>query len=301
MENILFSEKLKELYNAICEEGIPVPIKFQIIKNEEMAEGVSGHCQLINLPGEELHINIKIREDRINEEVISHELLHARYIKNGYNGGISCIDNNSPIEKVGSSLSNILEHMMIYQEQDLLNIERSSSKILEQMLALNFSEKYDVQSILNALAILESKVRGGENYEELAIKIQKKYPIAYTIALEIFELINIEKLKTAFQFRRELIKALKYLETIKLTEPQTHIIPFTKLIAIGFIPSKRQVSQTVSQIFEVKYNYLNTNYIALTSRAEEQLSFFIYPTSENVKDLTLDDLFQKMRHIYMVR
>ncbi|MBP1177492.1 hypothetical protein JOE49_004744 [Paenibacillus sp. PvR133] len=301
MENILFSEKLKALYNAICQEGIPLSIKFQIIKIEEMAEGVTGHCQLINKPDEELYINIKIREDRINEEVISHELLHAKCIKNGYNGGISCIESNSPIEKIGSSLSNTLEHMMVYQEQDFLNIRRNSSKILEQMLALDFSEKHDLQSILNALAIFESKVRGGENYEELAIKIQKKYPIAYTIALEIFELINIEKLKTAFQFRRELIKVLKYLETIELTESQIHTIPFTKLVAIGFIPSARQLSQSVNQIFEVTYNYFNTNYIALTSRSEEQLSFFIYPTSESVKDLTLDDLFHKMRHIYMVR
>lgn len=301
MEKILFSEKLKVLYNTICEEGLSLPINFQIVKIKEMSDGVTGHCQLINKPGEQLYINIKIREDRICEEVISHELLHAKHLKNGYNGGISCLESNVPIERIGSSISNILEHVMIYRDQDCLNIKRDESKILKQMLDLDFAEKNDIQSTLNALAILESKIRGGETYEELIIKIKEKYPMAYTIALEIFELIDIEKLKTAFQFRRVLIRILKYLETIKLTEPQVHTIPFRKLIAVGFIPSSRQLSQSVHQVFEVENKYFNTNFIGLTSRAEEQLSFFIHPTPEDVKNLTLEDLFHKMRHVYKVR
>lgn len=167
---------------------------------EEISDGTAGHCQLIKEPSEGLFINIKIREDRITEEIVSHELLHAKYLKNGYNGGISCLESNGIIEKIGTSISNTLEHVIIYQEQESLNIKRDEGKILKQMLNIDIIEKNNMQTILNALAILESKVRGGQSYEELISKIMDKYPISYSIALEIFELIDFEKNLTLEDF-----------------------------------------------------------------------------------------------------
>jgi hypothetical protein len=49
---------------------------------------------------------------------------------------------------------------------------------------------------------------------------------------------------------------------------------------IPFVPSKRQLRQTVSQVFEIKNNYLNTGYMGIFTIAEEQLSFIISPPSQ---------------------
>lgn len=302
LDEILFNDKLNDLYSDICKDGIPIPIKLQTV-SKEGGKNAAGHCQLINEPSQELYINIKIREDRITEEIVSHELLHAKHIKNGYNGGISCMESNSIIERIGESVNNILEHVMIYEEQDSLYISRDEGRIIEQMLEYGSDkmEKSNMQTILSALAILESNIRGGQSYEELISKIKDVYPTSYSIALEMFKLIDIQELKNPFQFRRSLIKILSYLETIRLTDEKVSIIPFKKLIAVGFVPSERQLSQNVDQVFDVQYNYFNSKLTGVISKAENQLSFLLVQGSNDMKKLTLDEFFSGMRYTYKVR
>jgi hypothetical protein len=301
LNDILYTYKLKNLYHEVSKEGIPIPIQFEIVHKRELEEGSGGHCQLIKEP-RGLYIRIRIREDKINEDVISHELLHAKNIRNGYGGGIACIEPNSNIERIGTALNNILEHILIYQTQDKLQIKRSESKILQQLLDASIIERSDPQMLLIALAILECKIRGDSSFEELIVQIANKYPLAHTIAHHIYDLIDINILNTPFSFRRLLIKILKYLESVSLTDYQKKTIPFRKLIAVPFVPSKRQLMQTVSQVFELKHNYFNTGYIGILTRAEEQLSFIISPPSQiDINNLILSDFFAAMQYPYQTR
>ncbi|MDQ0878985.1 hypothetical protein QFZ77_007644 [Paenibacillus sp. V4I3] len=303
LECILYTDTLKQLYNEVSNQGSPIPIIFEIVQKTELnVVGSAGHCQLIIEP-QGLHIRIKIRDDRVNEDVISHELLHAKHIRNGYSGGIACIETNSIIERIGSSLSNTLEHVLIYQTQDHLNVKRSeSSKILQQMLDVTHNERSDLQMLLSALAILECKVRGDLGYDELIDQIAKKYPLAYTIALHIFELIDAEKLVNPFSFRRSIIKILSYLETISFADQKTKTIPFRKMIAVSFVPSRRQLTQTVSTVFVLKHNYFGTHYTGILSRAEDQLSFLIVmPSQKDIENLPLADFFAALQYPYQTR
>jgi hypothetical protein len=300
LEFILHTDTLKQLYNEVSKEGIPIPIHFEVVQNTELSVGSAGHCQLIK-EAHGMYIRIQIREDRVNEDIISHELLHAKHIRNGYYGGIACIQPNSIIERIGATLSNTLEHVLIYQTQDYLEIKRSESKILQQMLDANAIERSDLQMLLRALAILECKVRGDLGYEELIVQVSHKYPSAHTIALHIFDLIDAERLTSPFSFRRSIIKILSYLETISFTDQKTRTIPFRKMIAVSFVPSRRQLTQTVNQVFELKHNYFSTDHIGILSRAEDQLSFVITPTQIDIKNITIADFFAALQHPYQAR
>lgn len=300
LEVILHTDTLKKLYDEISKEGIPIPIHFEVVSDTELNSGSAGNCRLIN-EAQGMYIRIQIREDRVNEDVISHELLHAKHIRNGYYGGIACIEPNSIIERVGSTLSNTLEHVLIYQTQDNLKIKRSESRMLQQMLDVNANERSDLQMLLCALAILECKVRGGLDYEELIVQVAQKYPSAYAIALHIFNLIDAEKLANPFSFRRSLIKILSYLETISFADQKIKTIPFRKMIAVAFVPSRRQLTQTVDQIFEIKQNYFGTGCIGILSRAEDQLSFVINPIPVDIKSLTIENFFGAIQHPHRTR
>jgi len=56
------------------------------------------------------YIEIKIREDRLNEDVVSHELLHAFNIKRGFGRSCANIIGDIPFGLISQLLHSVIEH-----------------------------------------------------------------------------------------------------------------------------------------------------------------------------------------------
>jgi len=63
------------------------------------------------------YIEIKIREDRLNEDVVSHELLHAFNIKRGFGRSCANIIGDIPFGLISQLLHSVIEHQSIYKKQ----------------------------------------------------------------------------------------------------------------------------------------------------------------------------------------
>lgn len=280
-ERFLFNEKIKNLYSEINENGIGYPIKFEIINKNENAVG---YCQLIK--GNETYIKINIREDRLTEEVITHELLHAKRTMQGHCSGIVSLYMDSIIEKIGESLVNSFEHYLIYKKQDELNISRDIERnsIVKQMVSAKEEENNNIlENIIDALIIVESKLYGYKDLYLYEDALSSKFRRGKEISDKIYNLILTTDISTPFKTRQALSKALKMLTEIANDSK----ISFNQLIAIGFIPSKRQLDLYMPQVFSVTNNYLNSGYTGITSNSDNQLSYLIQNPSKHITPITV--------------
>lgn len=294
-ERFLFNEKIKNLYSEINESGIGYPIKFEINKNKN---AVPGYCQLVK--GNEVYIKISIREDRITEEVITHELLHAKRTIHGNCCGIVSPYRNSIFEKIGESLLNSFEHYLIYKKQDELNITRDIERtsIVKQMVSEKKEENSNIlDNIIDALIIFESKLFG---YKDLYLHediLSSKFKMGKEISDKLYDLISTTDISTPFKTRQALSKALKMLTEIA----NDSRISFEQLIGIGFIPSKRQLDLYMSQVFSVTNNYLNSGYTGITSNSDNQLSYLIQNPSEQITSITVRKFLIALREPLITR
>ena len=113
--------------------------------------------------------------------------------------------------------------------------------------------------------------------------LSSKFNRTKEISDKIYNLILTTDISTPFKTRQALSKALKMLTEITNDSE----ISFNQLIAIGFIPSKWQLDLSMSQVFSVTNNYLNSGFTGITSNFDNQLSYLIRNPSEHTTSITV--------------
>ena len=252
------------------------------------------------------YIEIAIREDSLNEDVVSHELLHAFYIKKGFGRSSYNTINNIPFREISVLLNSIIEHKQIYEIQKSMGIDISQAQKHKANTIFKNIEKepsiitYDI--VVNSLLILECII-GAKEYtelydERLKTNFKNTYELAKRLEMELFT----EDIDNAEIFRKKFIRSLRVCDEY-LSQHMIKSIPHFKLtenISIGYIPSEYQLLLRSEQIFNFKEV---GNKLILMSKKDNQASYILKNTNniETLKAMTVEELIGRIDGLVTIR
>lgn len=252
------------------------------------------------------YIEVAIRDDRLTEDVISHELLHALFIKQGFGQSRANSIAKIPFKEITTLLHSIIEHKKIYEIQQSMGIDITESKIHKASTIFKNVEKeppiitYDI--VVNSLLLLECFI-GASEYKDLYVEkirtcFKHTYELAKTLERELFS-VDINDART---FRNKFITGLRVCDKY-LSKHMPKSIPHFKLtenIAISFIPSQYQLCLKAEQIFNFKESQNN---LILISKKDNQASYIIDKLTNIVaiKNMTVEELIGRIDGLISIK
>lgn len=304
INTFLFTDLLKKTYSQVCNTGINLKIIFKLI-NAENTNGVGGICALKkenNIP----YIEIAIRKDRLQEDVISHELLHALFIKMGFGSTSYNPINDIPFREISALLSSVIQHKKIYQMQQTMGIDMTKSKEHKaKTIFKNIEQESSIinyDTVVNALLLLECLVAADE-YEEIYLdKVDKHFKHTYELAKKLNAEIFSEDINKAEIYRQKYISALRICDEY-LSTYMPNIIPhykFTENISISFIPAQYQLKLKCEQVFDFKESIYNT---IIMSKEDNQACYIIgkLGNMDSIKQATVEQLIGAIDGVMTVK
>lgn len=304
LNDFLFTDLLKNMYNQVSYTGINLKIIFKLI-DIKMPNGVGGVCTLKkenNMP----YVEISIRKDRINEQVISHELLHALFIKMGFGSTSYNPIKDIPFREISSLLSSVIQHKKIYEMQQNMGIDLTKAKkhkaetIFKNLERESSIITYD--TVVNALLLLECLIAADEYKEVYIDKVEKHFKHTYELAKMLQTEIFSEEINNAEIYREKFVRALRICDEYLSTYMHKAIPHFklTENISISFIPSQNQLKLKSEQVFNFK-NSINN--IVIISKEDNQASYIIGKLGniEPIKQATVAELIGAIDGVMTVR
>ena len=252
------------------------------------------------------YIEIAIREDRLNEDVVAHELLHAFFIKKGFGQTRANNIGDIPFGRITTLLHAIIEHKKIYEMQKTIGINIIEAQKHKANTIFKGTEKepsiitYDI--IINSLLLLDCIISTNE-YKELyidRIRTNFKHTYELTKILER-ELFSVD-ISNARMFRTKFISGLKVCDKYLSKHMPKSIQHFklTENIAISFIPSEYQLQLKAEQVFTFRET-LN-NFIILSKKDNQACYIIGKPNDINIlKNMTVEELMGRIDGLITIR
>ncbi len=290
---IKLTPKLINLYNLVSSNGPEIPIDLEIRKISDL--DVLGVCTFKIENPTQPFIEILIREDAVNDTIISHELLHALNIKRGYgfsrHTGIGLLPYNHFIVLYHS----VLEHKEIYdyQKESEIEVILNSKKSMDTIFCgeKNESMNISIETAINALILIEALICPENEGKELPERIKKDFPKTYELAMLLNDELFENTIRSAEDFRKVYIKGLRLID--KFIEDNNifkrKLLKLTENITISYIPSERQLDLFVEQVFDF---VVKNNVCVLISKKDKQASYVIRDLSQikEIKKMTVEKL-----------
>jgi len=303
---IQLTDKAKQILESIYYNRPEIKINYQIDDKLEKQTGALGQHEIDDKTGDSIII---IDAKHITEQVITHELLHCYMYSAKYPKLRVLNFENDIINFVATHVENVIAHKIIQRKQDLLGIDTEDfNKKFAYSLGENITYEPNEfeRQFKFSFKILDAEIRCKNiecNYKNA---IMNKFPTSYGIFTQIYtEIINYD-FYTPFEYRRAMIKILRVCENILFNNGFK--IEFNRAIATEFVPSKRQLTLRVDQIFDFKPSINEFNdekgYV-LMSKSENQACYFINKVNTEEKERlakkTLISFFDDLNIKYSVR
>lgn len=286
---MLFTENLKNIFREVNETGPKLNVNIETVKAVNMRNG--GFCILKRDNKGIPYIAIEIRDDLINEDVVSHELLHALNIKKGFGISRSNTIGDIPFNEISKLLHSIIEHKGIYERQKALGIDISEVQKYKANNIFKEVNKEDTiiayNTVLNALLLLECLVASYEYKDLFVERMRTNFAQTYELAKTLEEELFSDDINNAEVFRKKYIKGLRICDD-HLSKHMNKYYKLTENISIGFIPSEFQLSLKAEQVFDF---IESINSLIIISKKDNQASFIIEKTDkEALKSMAVEDL-----------
>ncbi len=234
-------------------------------------------------------------KDFLDDVNISHELLHCEMFLQGYPSIILLFPRDHRISLFSEEVNNYLQHRIIYEEQQRLGIDTSRYKKAFAESISNFRETGTIETYLkNSLSVLNAELICGE-YRSIYQDVAAQYfPNTYELGKRLYNAAMTADYKSAFEFRKANIRVFMELDSI-FDENGVSPLHFHNNVALGLVPSKRQLDLHLSQLFVLKKNvfwyYKNgTKVSILLSIADGQACYYIKENDIN----TIEYYFNSM-------
>ncbi|MGX6429530.1 IpaB/EvcA family protein [Levilactobacillus yonginensis] len=253
----------------------------------------------------------------------SHELLHLLMILSGFpqvffslTTGQDQLDEQLMI--MGTELYDIVSHIVVVSEQKKHHLidDHIKDLYLNGVTATIKPEPtpVDDEMTLRTLTLLDALVFFGTDDDQLMAQFKRDYPISFEAAQKLYAIITAKPIDSPFTLRRNVVKLFKafdeQLEAWHL--PALHNTEFTTLTSVL---SKRQLSLTVKQIFELYHSDMHEKttqrrgYVGF-NRADNQNAFVLpAPAPKNdtpeyftkIYSMTVEELFKELKMPYILR
>ncbi|MFC6206675.1 IpaB/EvcA family protein [Levilactobacillus tongjiangensis] len=253
----------------------------------------------------------------------SHELLHLLMILSGFpqvffslTTGQDQLDEQLMI--MGTELYDIVSHIVVVSEQKKHHLidDHIKDLYLNGVTATIKPEPtpVDDEMTLRTLTLLDALVFFGTDDDQLMAQFKRDYPISFEAAQKLYAIITAKPIDSPFTLRRNVVKLFKafdeQLEAWHL--PALHNTEFTTLTSAL---SKRQLSLTVKQIFELYHSDMHEKttqrrgYVGF-NRADNQNAFVLpAPAPKNdtpeyftkIYSMTVEELFKELKMPYILR
>lgn len=309
IDGYIFSDKLEELYNDVQKLKPESKIIIEIIGNStELDRNIDGFQETL-LNGD---INIKARNNENIESILSHELLHAYFLRKGYPNHHYVLGENNAIFHFGRDLYNHVIHKLILEEQLKRGFDvKWHQKTLAEGLGKDVDKEWrnPKDIVMYSMIILLCDILCGDYKEIYKKEINSKFPKADTISKKLYNSIMEEDFKTPYETRKAIVRVYKRFNNI-LKSYKLPNLNLSENVVITYIPSDEELSKKVLKVFhickEVKY-VDGVKFWLLKSNIDEQSSFIIatrnreYPEiRELLFDMTLKELFEDSNCIISV-
>jgi hypothetical protein len=302
---IQLSEKSEEIIESIKSLRPDVTISIESKEGLELSNGSLGEHKIDDNTD---HSSIIIDSEHIgNEAVISHELLHCYMYVAGYPKLRVMNFDNDIVAFNATNIENVLAHKIIQKKQDQYMIDTDEfNKNFVLSLGKNVGEEPDdfEKQFKFSFKILDAKIRceGLEILYEDELSI--KFPVSFSIASQLYNAIKDYDFIDPYGYRRAMIRMMRTCE--KLLQENRIAIRFNELISTEFIPSKRQLSLLVDQVFDVKtFDLDKSESCILISKAENQASYFLHLKNDfavdNLRRMSVEALLDRINPRYIVR
>ena len=302
---ILLSKKSEEILENIKSLRPDIKVSIEPRKGLEAINGSLGEHKIDDNTN---HSSIIIDSEHIgNEAVISHELLHCYMYVAGYPKLRVMNSDNDIVAFNATNIENVLAHKIIQKKQDEYMIDTDEfNKNFVLNLGKNVDEEPDdfEKQFKFSFKILDAKIRcnGLEVLYEDELSI--KFPVSFSIASQLYNAIKDYDFIDPYSYRRAMIKMMRTCE--KLLQENRIAIRFNELISTEFIPSKRQLTLLVDQVFDVKtFDIEKSQSCILISKAENQTSYFLHFENDfdvdNLKRMSVEALLNRINPRYVMR
>lgn len=252
------------------------------------------------------YIEIKIRENRLSEDVVSHELLHALFIKKGFGNVSFNTIGDIPFQQIGVLLHSIIEHKKIYEIQKEMGIDIVQAQKHKAISIFNNVKNegtviaYDI--IVNSLLLLDCFIGANEYKDLFEERVKTYFSRTYELAKLLEKELFSEDINNAEVYRKKFIKGLRICDEY-LSKYMTKSIPHFKLtenISISYIPSEFQLLLKAEQVFTFKET---KNSLIIISKKDNQASYILDKSTniETLKAMTVEELVGRIDGLVTIR
>lgn len=305
----IFSEKLENLYNDV--QALKPECKIFVNVDDSLINDarVDGFQETL----ENGDIKIVVRNNDIIESTISHELLHAYFLRAGYPNHHYVYGNNNTIFSFGRDLYNHVIHKLILEEQIKRGFDVSyhQEKLAENLgIGLNkeFTDPKDIVAF--SMVILLCDVLCGKYKEIYKERIEKTFPKSNKVAKQLYNSMMKKDYKTPYETRDAIVRVYKKFDDI-LKLYKLPNLNLSENVTITYIPKKNDMNKNVLKIFHIcKKEKMNEKikFWILISNSDNQSSYIIATEDRTydeikslLKDMTLGELFEESNCITFIK
>lgn len=270
---MLFTDKLNKIYDEVINAGHKLEVHMEVAKVSELE--YPGICNYI-ITNEKPYIKVKIREDRIDEDIVSHELLHALNIQNGYGQTRTAIDHFMMDELLALFISALAHHNIYKRQIEMgINIEENIRNKITVLCEGESSEGEHIHygTICCAIAIADCLLAGNHFLEYMG-EVRKHYPKAMEFAIYLKDNLLNQDINNHIIFRKQFLKGLKLFDDyLKMNMPsKMRYIELKENMSISYMPSIAQLKQKTDQVFD--FIERRSDYRVVTKKGQDT-SYFI--------------------------
>jgi len=235
------------------------------------------------------------KDDSCLDYTLSHELLHVFLDEKGFpnifhtNKDICC----ELSANIGTLISNVVLHKIIITEQAIRGfnvVDAPRKKLQDVVTTWQILPKLSDQTLGYVLAVVSFFIEGAGVLSDYEDDIKNKNPFLYQPAKLLYDSLCEKPYTTPFETRRALVKTFKKMDELLISYDSKPLKLHEKLI-VKYIPSKRQLSLKVSNVFNA-YTNVNDD-LLITAQSDEQLCFLYENGSggslkDELKDMTVE-------------
>lgn len=255
----IFSERLENLYNDILKVFPDIQVDWELTDLKQMAEkGIDtvayGSFSTGRNGG---NPKILLTESGLNENTISHELLHLYFFLKGYVLGRADELLNDISKRIAPDMNNILHHVLIHNKQLECGLIIKEDLIEEMQRFYKSIPEYDCKEInVDWCRYIKNYIQSELIYFVLYGKFNNlllpQNPTIFSVSHKILDIIKKYDIFTPFGQRRALVFLYKEFDKILLQNRCD-----SNIQSYYFVPpilSSRQLMQPFLSVFKYECN-----------------------------------------------
>lgn len=286
VDGYVFSEKLIKLYKEVQQLRPECNINIEIVDKVPIEEENVDGLQM-NLPDGSVEIYVK-RNAHL-EVILSHELLHAYFLRKGYPNHHYIDGDDTLIHKCGRDLYNQVIHKLILEEQLKRGFEVDKHQYyLAENLGSGMVDESDPGVVMQfALVILHCNVLCGKYSELYDQKIKESFPKSHSVAKKLYRAMIKQDFQEPEETRQAIVRVIKSFELCtknfglcSLNLPQN--------VIITFYPTEIEMKKCVNEVFHLSASskeYQGLQCWTLVANKDNQAAFILATVNSTYSDI----------------